>query len=55
MYGVYYSGTSYALKAFSDCIKLTFKITGYDDKTVSINITDNRSMLKGGKNYIRSV
>jgi hypothetical protein len=55
MYGMYYKGVSYALKAFSDCIKLTFKITGYDDTTVTLNITDNRSMLLGGKNYIRSV
>jgi hypothetical protein len=55
MYGMYYKGVSYALKAFSDCIKLTFKITGYDDTSVTLNITDNRSMLLGGKNYIRSV
>ena len=55
MYGMYYTGVSYALKTFSDCIKLTFKITGYDETTVSLNITDNRSMLLGGKNYIRSI
>ena len=55
MYGTYYTGTSYALKAFSDCMKLTFKITKYTADTVSFNITDNRSMLKGGRNYIRSV
>ena len=55
MYGAYYSGTSYALKAFNDCIKLTFIITGYSDNTVAFNITDDRSMLRGGKNYIRSV
>jgi len=55
MYGAYYSGTSYALKAFNDCMNLTFKITGYNDNTVAFNITDIRSMLRGGRNYIRSV
>ena len=55
MYGAYYSGTSFALKAFNDCIKLTFKIIGYTENSVAFNITDDRSMLRGGKNYIRSV
>jgi len=55
MYGMYYTGVTYALKKFNECIKLEFKITGYDDTTVSLNITDNRSMLLGSKNYIRSI
>jgi len=55
MYGTYYTGSSYALKAFSDCMKLTFLITAYESEKVSFNITDRRSMLKGGRNYIRSV
>jgi len=54
MYGMYYTGVSYTLKAYRDCIKLAFKITGYDDTAVSLNITDNRSMLLGSKDYIRS-